>query len=804
MKISLNWLKDYIDLPESVEKISQTLTATGLEVEGLESFEEIEGGLEGVVIGEVMSCEKHQDADKLKKTTVDIGGDELIPIVCGAPNVEAGQKVIVATVNSTLFPLNGEAFKIKKAKIRGEVSQGMICAEDEIGLGQSHDGIMILDTTLPNGTPAAEYFGLESDTIIEIGLTPNRADATSHFGTARDLKAAFLRETKVLDTSNFSIDNRDNQINVVVENSVACPRYSGLTISGVEVKESPKWLKNRLKSIALTPINNIVDSTNYVLHSIGQPMHAFDADKIKGKKVVVKTLPEGTPFITLDEKERKLKSHDLMICDEKEGMCIAGVFGGIHSGVSNQTKNIFLESAYFSADFVRKTAMVHGLKTDASFRYERGTDPKNTVTALKYCALLIKEIAGGKISSDIIDIYENPIEDVDIEIKYKNINRLIGIEIPKERIHEILTYLDIVISKQTENGFDCKVPTYRVDVTREADIIEEILRVYGYDNIELEESYGAGTLAAFPKPDKDKVQERTSHLLASNGFNEIITNSLTNPKYIEGFDNWDSNSNVEILNKLSEELGIMRQTLIFSGLESLKYNINRKQKNIKFFEFGRSYHINNDKYSEKQYLSLFLSGNKNDENWNFTNAETDFHELASMVYKVLNKFLIKEINSTPTINPVFQYGLDLEDNGKKLVSLGLLKNEILKKGEVSQPVFYAEFDWKKILKYSNKKFSYQSVSKFPEVKRDLSLVIDKKTTFDQIIKLAKQENRKLIKKINVFSIYEGENIGKDKKSYALSFILQDEFKTLTDKQIDKTMNSLIGNFEKNLNAIIRK
>lgn len=804
MKISLNWLRDYIELNEPVDKICEVLTATGLEVEGIETFDEVEGGLEGIVVGEVITCEQHPNADKLKKTTVDIGTDEPVSIVCGAPNVAAGQKVIVATVNTMLYPKNGEPFKIKKAKIRGELSQGMICAEDEIGLGEGHDGIMILKTQLANGTPAAKYFELESDSIIEIGLTPNRADATSHLGTARDLRAAYLRDLTLPNVDDFSVDNKELSINVQVENEAACPRYSGLTISDVEVKESPKWLQTRLKSIGLAPINNVVDSTNYVLHSIGQPMHAFDADKIKGGKIVVRTMPEGTSFVTLDEKERKLNAEDLMICDESDGMCIAGVFGGIHSGVTEDTKNIFLESAYFSPDFVRKTAMTHGLKTDASFRYERGTDPNNTVIALKFCASLIKELAQGKISSEVVDIYPNPVKDFDVSIKYKNVNRLIGKEIPKARIQEILTYLDIKILNETDEGFDCIVPAYRVDVQREADVIEEILRVYGYNNIELEETYGADTLASFPKPDKDKVQEKTTTLLVANGFNEIITNSLTSPTNIANTDIWNEKENVTVLNKLSEDLGVMRQTLIFSGLESLRHNINRKQKNIRFFEFGRSYHLVDGEYTEKQHLSIYITGDKSDANWSSKSEQSDFHGMSSIVHKVLNKFLLKELKSVPTTSQVFQYGLDVSENGKNIVSFGLLNNDILKKTDLGQAVFYAEFNWEMLLKYSGKKALYKPVPKFPEVKRDLSLVIDKNVTFDQINKLAQQENRRLIKKINVFSVYEGENIGKDKKSYALSFILQDEFKTLTDKQIDKTMNGLISSFENNLNAIIRK
>ncbi|MFY0624972.1 MAG: phenylalanine--tRNA ligase subunit beta [Reichenbachiella sp.] len=804
MKISLNWLKEYIDINESIDDVSAVLTSTGLEVEGIESFEEIPDSLEGIVIGEIMECSKHPDADKLSITKVDIGSTELAPIVCGAPNVAAGQKVVVATVGTKLYPTGGDSFKIKKAKIRGEVSEGMICAEDEIGLGTSHDGIMVLDTDLVNGTPAKEFFNPQSDTTIEIGLTPNRADAASHFGVARDLKAAFQRPTKFPDISTFKVDNQSKPVKVSVENNDACPRYSGLTISNVKVSDSPKWLAARLKSIGLTPINNIVDATNYVLHSLGQPLHAFDLAEVKGNKIIVKTLPEGTPFLALDEKERKLSSKDLMICNESEGMCIAGVFGGIHSGVKNSTTDIFLESAYFSSDYVRNTATKHALKTDASFRFERGTDPNITVDALKWAAMLIKEIAGGEISSDIIDIFPTPIEDFQVDIKYKNIDRLIGKEIPHDRIKEILTALDITISNETEDGFQCAIPPYRFDVTREADVIEEILRIYGYNNIELEDYSSADFLAHFPSPDKDKVQEKTGLFLSANGFNEIISNSLSNPDYVAKTGYWNIEENVAVLNKLSEDLGIMRRSMVFSGLESLKYNINRKQSNLKFFEFGRVYTKTGEKYNEKEQLAIHLSGLKSEESWNVDKKSIDFHDISGIVHKLLDKFSLADLNSVPSKNQIFDYGLDISLNGSILGSFGKLNNKVLKLTDVSQDVFYAELDWKKLVKQYGKKIQYREVSKFPEVRRDLSLVIDKSVTFNEILVLANKESKKLIKQINVFSIYEGENIGEDKKSYALSFILQDHDKTLTDKVIDKTMNALINSFEKNISAIIRK
>ena len=804
MKISLNWLKEYIEIKESAEEVSEVLTATGLEVEGLENFEQVPGGLKGIVIGEVLTCEKHPDADKLSVTTVDIGADEPSQIVCGAPNVAAGQKVIVATVNSTLYPQGGDSFKIKKAKIRGVVSLGMICAEDEIGLGTSHDGILVLDTDLANGTAASEYFDLQDDKVIEIGLTPNRADGASHLGVARDLKAAFRREVRLPKLDAFKVDNTDCSIEVVIENREACPRFSGVTISGLEIKPSPDWLQNRLKAIGLSPINNVVDSTNYILHSLGQPLHAYDTDEITGNKIVVKTLPQDSPFVTLDDVERKLSANDLMVCNAEEGMCIAGVFGGAKSGVKDSTTSIFLEAAYFSADYVRKTSMLHGLKTDASFRFERGTDPRMTTTAVKACALLIQELAGGKISSELVDIYPNPIGNFEIDIKYKNVDRLIGKQIDRLRIKEILTDLDIEISNENKESFHCSVPPYRVDVQREADIVEEILRVYGYNNIELEESYGTDYLAAFPKPDPDKIQQKLSVLLAANGFNEIITNSLTNPQYVEKSDFLESSEDVTILNKLSEELGVMRQSMVFSGLESIRHNVNRKQKNLKFFEFGKTYKKADNDYLQQDHLVLFMSGNQSDESWKVASSELQFHDLSSEVQKVLSSFNTAQIDSEPTESKLYEYGLDYKENGKILASVGKVKPSVQRLADVSQSVFYADINWSLLIKNSERKLLYKPVPKFPEVRRDLSLVIDKSVSFDSIKSIAWQENRKLIKRINVFSIYEGENIGENKKSYALSFILQDEFKTLADKQIDRVMNGLIGKFETDLNAIIRK
>ncbi|UII29772.1 phenylalanine--tRNA ligase subunit beta [Fulvivirga ulvae] len=805
MKISLNWLKDYININQSPEEISKLLTDTGLEVEGLENFEQVKGGLKGLVIGEVLTCEKHPNADKLSVTTVDIGSDNPVPIVCGAPNVAKGQKVVVATVGATLYPEGHDPFQIKKAKIRGEVSEGMICAEDEIGLGISHDGIMVLDTDLPNGTPAAEYFNLTDDIVIEIGLTPNRADAASHIGVARDLKAAIKTAVHWPEVGDFKIDNTDNAIEVSVENTEACPRYSGVTISGVEVKESPSWLKQRLEAIGVAPINNVVDATNYVLHEMGQPLHAFDADEIKGKKVLVKTLPQGTTFTTLDEKERKLQNTDLMICNgDSEGMCIAGVFGGTKSGVKDSTKNIFLESAYFSADYVRKTAQHHQLKTDASFRYERGTDPEITVHALKRAALLIKELGGGSISSEVVDIYPEKIKNFEVPIKFKNIDRLIGKHIARDRIFEILNLLDIGTHKESDESFVASVPPYRVDVQREADVIEEILRIYGFNNVELPEFVKSDYLADFPARDRNKTQKSITELLVSNGFYEIMTNSLTRPSYAEQAADLDEKHSVVILNKLSEDLGVMRQSMLYSGLEVAMHNINRRQTNLRFFEFGKTYFMQEGDYKESNRLAIYMTGDIENENWINKTRKVAFHDISHMLHLVVGRLLGKELKTDVTHDFPFDYGLKMLLNDKELGKVGKVNAGMARKAGLKQEIFYADIDWDLLLKKTNNNIVYEEVSKFPEVRRDLSLVIDKKVSFEEIREIAQNNEQRLLRSINVFDVYEGENIDKDKKAYAISFILQDKEKTLTDKVIDKTMTKLMSSFESDLGAIIRK
>ncbi len=815
MEISYKWLSQFIDLSEDPETVGQRLTATGLEVEHIEKVEAIPGGLAGLVVGEVLTCEKHPEADKLSLTTVDAGTGQPLPIVCGAPNVRAGQKVIVALVGATLYPTGksgspAESFQIKKAKIRGAASEGMLCAEDEIGFGTSHDGIMVLTTDLPNGTPAARYFNLEADYRIEIGLTPNRADAASHLGVARDLKAVLNRELTLPSVADFAVANTDLPMDVRVDDTEACPRYCGVTITNLTVGESPDWLKQRLLSIGLTPINNVVDVTNFVCHDLGQPLHAFDADQITGHQVRVKTLPAGTPFVTLDGVERKLSATDLMICDAEKPMCIAGVFGGKSSGVTTATNKIFLESAYFSPVSVRKTAQYHGLKTDASFRFERGTDPNMPIYALKRAALLLQEIAGGVVSSEITDIYPNPIEDFVVPVSYKNIDRLIGIKLDHTLIHQTLHSLDIRTENLTEAGFTALVPPYRVDVTREADVIEEILRIYGVDNVPLSDHLGADSLSEFPKTDVNELQRRVSQALAATGFYEIVTVSLTRPSYHDAIRAILPGADVTLLNPLSEDLSVMRQSMLFSTLETLVYNINRRQRDTKVFDLGKVYYRKpgqageSGKYVESYRLALALTGNRTAETWQHKAQPATYHDLAAAVQTVLHMFRVKNVDTQPADTTLFQYGLTYLVNKKPVVSLGLVQPKLARLVDLKQPVFYADFDWTALTKLYNSKVVYDEVPRFPEVRRDLSLVLDKAVSFEQINRLAGQTERKLLRAVNVFDVYEGENVGADKKSYSVNFTLQDSTQTLTDAVIDKTMQRLMSAFERELGAIIRK
>lgn len=804
MTISYNWLKDYIDIPETPDELGQLLTSTGLEVEHVNAFETVKGGLKGLVIGEVLTCTKHPNADKLSLTTVDVGGEKPLSIVCGAANVAAGQKVVVATVGTTVNPSKGEPFQIKSARIRGEQSEGMICAEDEIGLGESHAGIIVLNTTAKNGTPAAEYFKIESDYTLEIGLTPNRVDAASHIGVARDIKASKGRKLNWPSVDKFKKDDSALTIDVKIENNQACPRYSGVTLTNITVAESPAWLKNRLITIGLTSINNIVDITNYVLHETGQPLHAFDADQIAGKKVIVKTLPAGTKFTTLDNKERELTANDLMICSETEGMCIAGVFGGSKSGITEKTKNVFLESAYFSADYVRKSSLHHGLKTDASFRFERGTDPNGTIYALKRAALLMQEIAGAKISSEIVDIYPTKVENKTILVRDKNINRLIGKEIPRERVFEILEALDIKVSDKKDDSYIVSVPPYRVDVIQEADISEEILRIYGLNNIELSEFAGSDFIAEFPVKDINKFKNTLSQMLVANGFYEIWTNSLTNAAYQQKHNLTFTGEPVEILNKLSEEQGIMRQTLLFTGLEVCAHNINRRQKDLKLFEFGKIYFKTNGKYIEEERLALYVTGNVETENWQNKTKASTYYDLAQHVTQVIQKSGISNIKQEVVKDQLFDYALQLSAGKKNLGLIGKVKPALLKDLGIKQEIFYAELDTTLLFTSANPMLVAQEVPKFPEVRRDLSLVLDKSVSFDEIRKMVLNTEKKLIRDIIAFDVYEGDNLPAGKKAYALGFTLLDEAKTLTDEEIDKTMTKLMNAFEQTLGAVIRK
>ncbi|NOS91630.1 MAG: phenylalanine--tRNA ligase subunit beta [Cyclobacteriaceae bacterium] len=813
MKISYNWLKQYIDIPESPEEIGQTLTGTGLEVESVEAFETVKGGLKGLVIGEVLTCSKHPNADKLSITTVDVGGEKPLQIVCGAPNVAAGQKVVVATVGTTVHPTKGEPFLIKSAKIRGEQSEGMICAEDEIGLGESHAGIMVLNTTTSNGTLASTFFNIQSDYVLEIGLTPNRADAASHIGVARDIKAAKKRAIAWPSIESFKVNNNNNTtltIPVTVEEPEMCPRFSGVSISNVTVKESPSWLKARLQAIGLTPINNIVDITNFICHELGQPLHAYDVAEITGKKIIVKTLPAGTKFKTLDGKERTLIATDLMVCDgEGKGMCIAGVFGGMNSGITEKTTNVFLEGAYWSPSVIRKTGMHHGLKTDASFRFERGTDPNGTVYAVKRAALLIQELAGGEIASEVVDIYPTKIENRIIEVKDKNVNRLIGKALSRDVIFGILESLDIQITDKKEDRFTVSVPPYRVDVMQEADVVEEILRIYGFNQIELTEIAGTDYLASFPAKDINKFKRIVGEMLTGNGFFEILTNSLTNAAYQQKHQLTFAGEPVEILNKLSEEQGILRQTMLFTGLEVVAYNVNRKQKDVKLFEFGKIYwkdaaKSGQEKYQEEERLALYLSGSFETENWQNASRAVSYYDLAQQVAHILQKSCVENTKQEPLTDALFEFGVKITKGNKEIGRIGKVKTALAKDFGIKQEIFYADLNTSLLFKVANPKFVVTEVPKFPEVRRDLSLVLDKQVTFAEIKELVASTEKQLVKELIAFDVYEGDKIPQGKKAYALGFTLLDETKTLTDEEIDKTMNKLMAAFEQKMGAVIRK
>ena len=809
MRISYNWLKQFIKTDLQSNEIADILTDLGLEVEGVDTFESLKGGLQGVVVGHVITCEKHPDADKLKITTVDIGdGKTPLQIVCGAPNVAVGQKVPVATIGTKLYDKEGNAFEIKKGKIRGQESHGMICAEDELGLGESHDGILILDASLIPGTPAARIFNIECDEVFEIGLTPNRADAMSHMGVARDLRAGLLQRgtTSELITpsvSNFKVEKRTLKIDIKVEDSKLVPRYCGVTISGVTVKSSPNWLQNRLKAIGLTPKNNIVDITNYVLHELGQPLHAFDAAQIQGSKVIIKTLPTGTKFITLDDIERSLHEEDLVICDESGPLCLAGVFGGKTSGVSNETTTIFLESAYFNPVSVRKTAKRHTLSTDASFRFERGIDPSITEYALKRAALLIQEVAGGEITSDIIDVYPKRIEDFSVFIHFQKVNRIIGEEIKPETIKKILASLDIKVNSISDAGLGLLIPSYRVDVTREIDVIEEILRVYGYNNVTIPGKLNA-TVSNSPRTEEYHIQNTIANQLCGLGFNEMMANSLTTPDYIGLSQQLEAEQNVMMLNPLSNDLSAMRQSLLFSALEAVAFNNNRRRSDLKLFEFGKTYHKTAEGHLEEKHLTLTLTGNRSNESWIKAQEKSDFFLIKGYVMAILNRLGIEQKTvAIPVVNDIFAEGLALAIGKEIIVEFGSIKKTVVKHFDIKQEVVYADFNWGKLQKYISNKIKYTDIPKYPEVRRDFALLVDETIQFEQIFNLAKQTEKSVLKQVKLFDVYQGKNLPEGKKSYAVSFILQDDTKTLTDSQIDKIMGKLQSQFESQLGASLR-
>jgi phenylalanyl-tRNA synthetase beta chain len=818
MKISYNWIKDYLKIDLETAKVAEILTAIGLEIEGLEEWISVKGGLEGVVIGEVLTCKKHPDADKLSVTTVDIGGPQPLQIVCGAPNVAAGQKVPVATIGTVVFK-GDESLEIKKSKIRGELSEGMICAEDELGLGNSHDGIMVLDKNAKPGTPAGNYFKIAKDTVFEIGLTPNRIDSGSHFGVARDL-AAYLNLNTGIDqkavlpsVASFKPDNNDNPYEVIIENATDCPRYTGITISGITIGESPDWLKNRLRAVGLNPINNVVDITNFVQYEVGQPLHAFDADKIEGKKVIIKNLPEKSKFITLDNTERSLSSRDLMICNTKEGMCIAGVFGGIKSGVTSSTKNIFLESAYFNPVSIRKTSKRHGLKTDAAFRFERGTDPNITKWALKRAIMLIKEVAGGKISSDIADVYPNEIKNVQVDVNFNNINRLIGKKIESETVKKILSLLDIEIIHDDGVNLRLMIPSYRVDVKLEADVIEEILRIYGYNNVEVNLHVNS-TLSYPEKPNKEKIVNIVSDHLSNNGFSEIMCNSLCPAAWYEQSEDFNKEQLVMLANPLSSDLNAMRQSLLFGGLSSVIWNINRQNLDLKLYEFGHCYFYHKSdesypkasNYTEKTSLDLFISGNTRHQSWNCKTNPTDFFNLKSSVEMILSRVGVKpeNLSSGESNKKYYSESLTYLYNNKIVAEAGRVSKSYLSKFDIGQDVYWGHIEWDLILKMiKTYSITFHELPKYPSVKRDLALLLDRGIKFGQIRDIALRTEKNILHDINLFDVYESDSLGKSKKSYAVSFILRDDLKTMTDKNIDKIMNNLIRAFENELNAQIR-
>ena len=820
MNISYKWLKEYVDFDLTAQQVCDALTSTGLEVDALEEVQSIKGGLKGLYVGKVLTCEAHPNSDHLHVTTVDLGKGEPSQIVCGAPNVAAGQKVIVADLGCVLYDGDNE-FVIKKSKLRGVESNGMICAEDEIGIGNDHSGIIVLPEDAVVGTPAAEYYHLESDWLIEVDITANRADGLSHWGVARDLYAWLKSngyETKMHrpDCSKFKVENHDLPIEVTIENQEACKRYACVSVTGCEVKESPEWLKNKLTTVGLRPINNIVDITNYIMMAYGQPLHTFDADMVKGHQIVVKTMPEGTPFQTLDGEEHKLSDRDLAICNAEEPMCIAGVFGGKGSGTYETTKNVVLESAYFHPTWIRKSARRHGLSTDASFRFERGVDPNGTIYALKQAAILCQELAGGKVSMEICDVYPNPIKNAVVELKYDYVNKLIGKDINRGIIMNICRWLEMEIKYENEQGLTLEIPAYRVDVTRPCDVVEDILRIYGYNNVEIPTQLKSSLVIKGDEDQKHKLANLVSEQLVGQGFNEILNNSLTKGAYYEGRNAYPVENSVKIMNPLSTDLNVMRQTLLFGGLESIQHNVNRKRQNLRFFEFGNVYTYDPEKqnddnpmqaYKEQYHCSLLITGKRVEGSWAHANEDSSIYELRAYVINIIRRIGVSQnqLVVKKSDNDIFSTGVTIENRGgKKLYELGIISKKLLKQFGLENPVYYAELNWTALMKIAKKnEVLYTEVPKFPAVSRDLALLVDNSVEFAQIEQIARQTEKKLLKNVELFDVYEGDKLPAGKKSYAVNFILQDNEKTMGDKQIDAIMQKLIANLKKQLNAELR-
>ena len=820
MNISYKWLKEYVDFDLTAQEVCDALTSTGLEVDALEEVQSIKGGLKGLYVGKVLTCEAHPNSDHLHVTTVDLGKGEPSQIVCGAPNVAAGQKVIVADLGCVLYDGDKE-FVIKKSKLRGVDSCGMICAEDEIGIGNDHSGIIVLPEDAVVGTPAAEYYHLESDWLIEVDITANRADGLSHWGVARDLYAWLLSnghdtEMHRPDCSKFKVDNHDLPIEVVIENQEACKRYACVSITDCEVKESPDWLKNKLTTIGLRPINNIVDITNYIMMAYGQPLHCFDADMVKGHKIVVKTMPDGTPFQTLDGVEHKLSDRDLAICNAEEPMCIAGVFGGKGSGTYETTKNVVLESAYFHPTWIRKSARRHGLSTDASFRFERGIDPNGTIYALQQAAILCQELAGGKVSMEICDVYPKPMKNAVVELNYEYVTKLVGKNLTPNVIKFLCRALDMEIKFENEQGLELEIPAYRVDVTRPCDVVEDILRIYGYNNVEIPTQLKGSLVIKGEEDRKHKLANLVSEQLVGEGFNEILNNSLTKGAYYEGHNSYLPENCVKIMNPLSTDLNVMRQTLLFGGLESIQHNANRKRQNLRFFEFGNVYTFTPEKenqedpmqaYKEQYHAALWVTGKRVEGSWAHQNEDSTFYELSAYVENILRRIGLKPGMTVrkKSENDIFSAGITIENRGgKKLVEMGIITKKLQKQFGIDNPVYYAELNWTQLMKATKKnEVLFTEISKFPAVSRDLALLVDKNVEFAQIEQIARQTEKKILKKVELFDVYEGDKLPAGKKSYAVNFILQDEEKTMGDKQIDAIMQKLITNIKKQLNAELR-